>query len=247
MKWIFLPALLCATAVTLAAAEPVPTEVTVRVIARDAKAIYEAVGGAWVTITDLRTGEVLAAGAHNGKSSGSTQKIMIEPRKRGEIVFDTPGAASFTATIPLREPAVVEIAAEGPVGHPQARRSASKTLLLLPGEHLTGDGVVLEIHGLIVTVDPPKGDGATVAVEAGVMMACGCPIEPDGLWNANEFKVTARLLDAGGEALISGPLQWEGGRWRATFPRPQAAPAAVEVVAGHTPTANFGLHRLELK
>ncbi|HEU4522037.1 MAG TPA: hypothetical protein VFT12_08545 [Thermoanaerobaculia bacterium] len=241
-----LTVLLCLTTLT-AAADPVPTEVTVRVIARDAKAIYEAVGGAWVTITEKDSGNELASGLHTGKSSGSTQKIMIEPRKRGEVTFATPDAAVFTATIPLEKPTVVEIMAEGPAGHPQAKRSASKTMLLVPGEHITGDGVVLEIHGLIVTTQLPRRSEKTLDVDATVAMACGCPIEPNGTWNANEFKVTASLLRSDGSVIASAPMAWESGRWHVSFPEPPVAPASIEVVAGHTATANFGMHTLVLR
>ena len=235
-----------AVAALNASAEPVPTDVTVRVIARDAKAIYEAVGGAWVTITDQTSGKVLASGLHTGKSSGSTQKIMVEPRKRGETTFATPDAAMFHTTIPLEKPTVVEVAAEGPVGHPQAKRAASKTLLLVPGEHITGDGIVLEIHGLVVTAGAPKPVGGDLELDATVVMACGCPVTPGGTWNADEFEVTARLIAANGDTIATVPMRWAGGRWSASIPRPELSPVAIEVVAGHTPTANFGMHTLDL-
>ena len=224
----------------------VPTQVTVRVIARDAKAVYEAVGGAFVTIHEAGSNKVLASGLHTGKSSGSTDKIMIEPRKRGELTFATPDAAVFTATIALERPTVVDVVAEGPVAYPQARASASKTLLLVPGQHITGDGIVLEVHGLIVVAQPPQTNGDRLDLEATVRMACGCPIEPGGIWNADEFDVTARRVGPGGSTIASAPMTWNDGRWRASIPRSDSAPAAVEILAGHTATANFGIHTLEL-
>ncbi len=50
---------------------------------------------------------------------------------------------------------MVEITAEGPLGNPQATQRASKTLLLVPGQHLLGEGVLLEIHGFIVDLLAP--------------------------------------------------------------------------------------------
>ena len=240
-------AILLSLAAATAAAAPVPTMVTVHVVARDAKAIYQAVGGAHVTITDQRSGKVLASGLHTGKSSGSTEAIMIEPHKRGAAIFGGEDTARFVATIPLDGPTPVEISAEGPAGHPQARASASKSLLLLPGEHITGDGIVLEIHGLIVTAQQPQFVDGNVRVGATVVMACGCPVTPGGIWNANEFNVTARLVGADGAVLAAGPLKFEGGQWTATFDHPAGRPTAVEVIAGHTASANFGMHRLELQ
>ncbi|HUP45211.1 MAG TPA: hypothetical protein VM779_06830 [Thermoanaerobaculia bacterium] len=229
------------------AADPVPTNITVRVIARDAKAIYNAVGGAWVTITDRGTGKVLAEGPHAGTSAGSTQKIMIDPRRRGETAFATPDAAKFETTLPLDRPTVVVIAARGPLHFPQAERSATKTLLLLPGEHITGEGVLLEIHGLIVVAKPPQTRGTMTDVEATVQMACGCPVEPEGIWNASEFQVTATLIGRNGKRGAALPMRWDEGRWIVSLPHPAAGPAAIEVIAAHTPTANFGVHKLELE
>lgn len=246
IRWSTLVTMLvCASAAV--GSDTVPTTVTVHVVARDAKAIYQAVGGAQVTIRDQRSGKVLAAGLHSGKSSGSTEKIMIEPRKRGTTIFDGPDTARFVATIPLAEPTPVEITAEGPSGHPHARGAASKSLLLLPGEHITGDGIVLEIHGLVVTAQQPQFLDGKVSVAASVVMACGCPITPGGVWNADEFKVTARLIAADGATLAGGPLAFEGGRWTGSFDRSPGRAAAVEVIAGHTSSANFGMHRLDLQ
>ena len=242
-----LPGILLTFAAGVAAAEPVPTTVTVHVVARDAKAIYQAVGGAHVTITDVRSGKILASGLHTGKSSGSTDSIMIEPRKRGATIFDGEDTARFVASLPLSGPTAVEITAEGPAGHPQARASASKSLLLLPGEHITGDGIVLELHGLIVTAEQPQSVNGKVRLAATVVMACGCPVTPGGVWNADEFKVTARLVGADGTALAEAPLAFEGRAWIGTFDRPAAPPVAVEVIAAHTKSANFGMHRLDLK
>ena len=222
-------------------ATAVPTEVTVHVIAKDAKAIYDVVGGAWVTITDQKTGKVLAEGLHTGKSAGSTQKIMIEPHKRGDTIFATPNTAFFRTTLDLEAPTVVEIKAAGPMDYPQAKRTASKTLLLVPGEHITGDGVVLEIHGLIVEAEAGNGE-----VSARVRMACSCPIEPGGIWNADEFDVTAALLNSGGEIIATVPMAWESGRWKTSSPQ-LANAASVRVLAGHTPTANFGMHTIDLQ
>ncbi|MFQ5738615.1 MAG: hypothetical protein ACE5JX_06345 [Acidobacteriota bacterium] len=162
------------TAVLLMA-EGVPTRVMVRAVSRDAKIISTAVGGARIVIRESVTGRILAQGLQQG-SSGDTQRIMIEPRQRGHTVFDTPGAAGFLATVSLERPTRVEISAEGPLGFPQASQRATKTVLLLPGEDILGEGILLEIHGFIVTLIDPKPDwrpaaGQPLPVRATVRMA----------------------------------------------------------------------------
>lgn len=158
-----------------ASAEGIPTKVLVRAISRDAKVIADAVGGARITIREHATGKLLAQGVQQG-GSGDTNLIMIQPRQRGAKVYDSPSAASFLATVELERPTVVEVTAEGPLGAPQARQRASKTLLLVPGQDVLGEGVLLEIHGFIVTLLAPKPDarlrqGQSLPVRATVRMA----------------------------------------------------------------------------
>ncbi len=142
-----------------------PTRVMVRAVSRDAKIIGSGVGGARITIRDRATGEVLAEGLQEG-ATGNTDKIMVEPRKRGETVYATDGAAGFLATLQLKQPTVVEISAEGPLGTPQSVQRSSKTLLVVPGEDILGEGVLLEIHGFTVTLlNPPAGSTGQVGEE----------------------------------------------------------------------------------
>ena len=140
----------------------VATKVMVRAVSRDAKIIGTAVGAAKITIRDLSTGTVLAQGIQEG-GTGDTQRIMLEPRKRGQTVYDTEGAAGFVATLMLGQPTVVEITAEGPLGTPQSTQRASKTLLLIPGEHILGEGVLLEIHGFTVALVEPTAETRIVS------------------------------------------------------------------------------------
>jgi hypothetical protein len=137
-----------------ALAQGVETKVMVRVLAHDAKLIGSRAGGAAIVIRDVTTGAVLAEGVTEG-STGSTDRIMVQPRERGATVYDTPRAAGFLATLALEHPTVVDIVAEGPLGTPQSTQRASKRMLLLPGEHVLGNGVVLEIHGFTVTILAP--------------------------------------------------------------------------------------------
>ena len=152
-------------------AEKITTKVTVRVVARDAQVIGSGVGGALVRIKNLETGEILAEGKQEG-GAGSSDRIMVQPRQRGETIYGTIGTAFFEAKIPLERPTQVEIYAEAPLAYPQSIQKGSKTLILVPGKHILGDGVIIELNGLIINILTPspkeslkKGEGVLVRVE----------------------------------------------------------------------------------
>ena len=132
----------------------IPTKVIVRAVARDAQVIGSGVGGALIRIKDLGTGEILAEGKQEG-GAGSTDRIMIQPHRRGETIYGTFGAAFFEAKIPLEWPTQVEIYAEAPLAYPHVIQKGSKTLTLIPGKDILGEGVIIELNGLIVNVLQP--------------------------------------------------------------------------------------------
>jgi hypothetical protein len=155
-------------------AERVPTKIIVRVVSKDAKVIGSGVGGAFVRIKNLETGEILAQGKQEG-GTGDTGRIMVQPHKRGETLYGTPDAASFQAEIPLERPTQVEIYTEAPLAYPQSIQKGSKTLTLIPGKHILGEGVIIELNGLIVNVISPSSKeslkkGEEVVVRAEVRM-----------------------------------------------------------------------------
>lgn len=224
-------------------AEAVPTQVMVRVHSNDAKLLQDPVGGARVTIRDVASGAVLDEGRVEG-SSGSTERIVREPRERGTSIFDTPEAAGYLATLELEEPTQVEITAEGPLDYPEAMQRASKTLWLMPGEDVLGDGVVLTVHGFIVEVieATPAAPGEELTVQARIRMLCGCPTEPGGLWDADRYTITAQLL-RDGEVVTEAPMQYAGttSHYEGTVTIPEQGAAAVRVLASDAERVNFGV------
>jgi hypothetical protein len=171
----------------------IPTTVVVRVVGNRAMVLSDAVGGAAVTIKDLETGAVLAAGVQTG-SGGDLRSIMMTPRQQVEQIYSLKGSASFTATLSLTKPTLVEITGEGPLKYPRAKRRASKTVLLYPGKHVNGDGIVLDINGLIVqivspTPDQPLGIGDGVTIRTTVNMMCECIVEPFGNWDSRKMEL----------------------------------------------------------
>lgn len=223
------------------------TKIMIRAVARDAKVIGQHVGGAKITVRDTATGEILAQGTQ-AAGTGDTNLIMKTPHTRGMKVYDTPDSSGYLAVLHLDKPTVVEITAEGPLGNAQATQRASTTMLVVPGEDILGEGVLLEIHGLIVTALSPVADaqvkaGSPFEVRATVTMACGCPTEPGGLWDANKFRVVARLL-RDGKVESETPMTYAG--VQNTFHAdvaPVAGATELQVLALDPTGGNFGMMR----
>lgn len=216
-----------------------PTDVIVRALSKDAKFIGDSMGGVQVTLTDAATGHELAKGVITG-TTGDTQKIMIAPRQRG-VAISTPEAAAFRATLDLDRPTLVRVEAVGPLGKPASQITVTTMKWLTPGQALAGDGWVLEFPGLVI--EPAVTvQAAGLKVHAKVTLMCGCPIEPDGLWDANKYQVIASLI-AGGETLASTPLSYAGkpSTFAAELPRPKAGGYRLRVIATNPETGNTGV------
>lgn len=230
--------------------EPIPTTVVVRALSNDAKLIQDPVGGARVVIRHAQTGDVLAEGLQTG-DSGSTEKIMKTPKTRGETTYAADGAAKFEATIPLDRPTPVTVTVEGPLDYPQAMQSASTSLLLVPGEDVTGDGIVLSLHGFIVeALSPETGAtdvGETLDVRARVRMLCGCPTRPGGMWDADGYTIKAQLLDDDGAVLTESPLSYAGtiNEYDSQVEVPDGA-AHLRILATDADRVNFGMVTVDL-
>jgi hypothetical protein len=229
------------------------TRLVVHVVSHDAKVIGQGVGGARVSVKDLETGKELASGMQMG-GTGSTPLIINTPRARGAQIYE--GAGSFTATLELSKPTRVEVIAEGPMGATHATQRASKTLLLVPGRHIEGDGLVLELHGFTVEMlpaaegaaNPPAAKaGQALPLRARVTMLCGCPTEPGGTWDANDYDITARLLQ-NGKVVVQAPLAYAGqtSTYAGSIMPPSAGTYQLELLAFDKTNSNAGLYSMQL-
>jgi hypothetical protein len=176
-------------------ARAIETRVMVRVRTKDAKFLGSSMGGALVVIRRADTGEVLVSGLTRG-GTGDTKRIMSDPRVRGAQLAD-PGTAGFEAKLELAEPTFVTVEAAGPMAQRQSITRATVQTWLLPGRHVLGDGIVLEIPGFAVNVGAPRlheafareGGVARVPIAVNVVMMCGCPTSPGGMWDASKYEV----------------------------------------------------------
>lgn len=181
-----------------------PTHIDVRVISKGAKFIGTSMGGVEITVRDADTGEILARGKAAG-TTGDTSRIM-RARTHHHDPVSTEDAPVFRATLDLDEPRRIKVTARGPLAQPQAINTVSSTQWIVPGKHVVGgDGFVLEMSGFVVDVLAPpahlelEGPSLTVTLRANVTMMCGCPIEPDGIWDAKRIEVAAILKHNGRE------------------------------------------------
>jgi hypothetical protein len=236
---------LCVPAI--ASAEP--TEITVRVLAKDSKFIGTSMGGMRIVLRDAHTGEILASGLTQG-GTGDTALIMHENRGARAKLSDEQ-AAKFTATLDLDEPRLVEAEAYGPLGQPQSAARALATQWVVPGRGISGgDGWVLELPGFVVDVLAPPAhvrvgrDAEAVEVRANVVMMCGCPIEPQGLWDADKIEVKA-IVKRNGERVGDLDLAFAGEASQFATKVPIDAPGMYEVIvyAYDPANGNTGLDR----
>lgn len=182
----------------------VPTRIMVRAKARDAKFIGTSMGGAYVRISDFLSGRLLADGYTSG-TTGNTDVIMRQPHARhGNLSNDE--TAGYLATLDIEKPVFVNIEVLAPVNDRQARALSSTQIWVVPGKHIEGDGIILEIPGMVVSITQPQfhqtlnvSDGNTnITVSAHVVMMCGCPITEGGMWDSNDVEVKAMVYQEDG-------------------------------------------------
>lgn len=230
--------------------DPKPTVVLVRVVAHAAMALGREVGGARITITDLDTKQILAAGIQQGEA-GDQNQIMRTPHVMGEALYSSRPAAAFTATLELRRPTLVEIAAEGPLAYPASSRRVTKTVLLVPGQDLTGDGIVLHLYGYLVQIEHPKPGEPLIAkddvkLRASIRTLSGAPVRPHGDWDSRKIRIYGELLI--GERIVERLQMFyssDTGTFEAPFfvPRDKDAPDGItlRVVAVDAASGNSGV------
>lgn len=232
------------------AAHAEPTEITVRVLSRDAKFIGSSMGGAQVTLRDAHTRELLATGLTVG-STGNTRSVMHADGGRRARLTDN-DAAAYETVLDLVAPRLVEVEVLAPMAQAQAANRVTAAQWVIPGGHLSGgDGWVIEMPGFAVDILAPSAhsrlEGATTEVEirANVVMMCGCPIEPGGLWDADRFDVSA-IVVRDGVALGRHKLAFAGttSQFSLRLPLTAAGLYDVTVYAYDPENGNTGLDRV---
>jgi hypothetical protein len=196
----------------------IPTQIDVRVIARDGKYLGDDIGGALVTVRDVRTGELLARGTTSG---GSGLPNLMDICLTRAQVLPVDEASVYTVSLDLDEPRLLEVTAYGPLAAQQSANTVSLTQWVYPGKNITGGekggGFLLEIPGLAVQIlNPPthflpQTAPEQIEIRANVTMMCGCPIGKDP-WNPDRFEVTAVIKQresGSNEVPLELPLKYD--------------------------------------
>lgn len=178
--------------------EPKATTVVVRVVAHGAMVLGREVGGARVTIADAATKQILATGIQQGEA-GDQNQIMRTPRTMEEPIYSSRPSATFTTTLELSQPTLVEISAEGPLAYPASMQRTTETVLLIPGHDLTNDGIVLHLYGYLVQIERPKPGDSLIAkddvkLRASVRTLSGTLVRPHGDWDSRKIGIYGEVL-----------------------------------------------------
>jgi len=244
--------LLCAVLLSADYARAEATNITVRVVARNAQYVGDLVEGAFVTIADAASGEMLAQGITSG-NAGNPQRTMRTPRKRGEPIA-VEGDAKFSATLDIDEPRYLQVTAYGPLVKRFTANRASATQWIVPGKHLTGgDGWVLELPGLLVSPNlaastvPLSKASSGILINAEVMLMCGCPIKPGFYWDPKDYEVVA-IIRRGEEDVGRFPLNYAGtaSEFETQFTAHIPGIYDISVYAYDSASGNTGVGQVEL-
>lgn len=226
------------------------TRVVVRARALDAKFVGTSMGGARVVLRDAESGQVLAQGVTSG-TTGDTQRLMKQPHTRGMQLADEK-SAKFETTLELDEPRLVTVEVSGPEAQRQARITSSTQVWMIPGRHFTGDGIILNLPGFVVDALEPRahefikldGKARNVPVRANLVLMCGCPTEPGGLWDSSKYELRA-VVKRDGKPLTTVPLAYAGktSSYEGQIPVQEKGTYEVLVTAYDPNTGNTGVDR----
>lgn len=176
------------------------TRIIIRAKAVDAKFIGTSMGGGMVMIRDAMSGDVLQQGTLAG-GTGNTDLIMSKPHVRGMHLTDDT-TAMHMAVLDLEQPRKIEIIVYAPLAQQQNIARACVTTWVVPGKHILGDGIVLNIPGFALSItNPPThtvlNEPTIIQLVASVQPMCGCPVNPQTYWNPSDYEVAAIIKKDG--------------------------------------------------
>lgn len=226
------------------AAQATPTEVVVRVISQDAKFVGDSMGGAEVVLRDAKSGDFLAKGVTSG-GTGDTDKIMSAKGRSPARASDS--AAAFRTMVDIKQPVLVRVEINGPLGTPNTMQRATSERWLVPGQNDSdGDGWVIELPGLAIKLVDTRphafnrGEAHNLTVE--VQLMCGCPITPGGLWDSANYEVSAELRQGGKlREAFAFPFASAPGRFAVSWTPKTLGKADLIIIARNRITGNTGV------
>lgn len=227
------------------------TKIIVRTKAKDAKFIGTSMGGSMIVLRDALTDEILAKGLTNG-GTGNTDLIMNAPIERTTDI--TEGSAYYEASLYLSKPQFITIQALSPVNHEESRVFAQTQVWMIPGKHMDGAGIVLEIPGFVVEgLYPQTHQGfsietdKTVELKVNMVMMCGCPISKGGLWDSEEIEVEGMVYVNGAYWKTISMSIAETNTFTAVLTLEKTGSHEVIITAYHPRSKNTGVDQLNFR
>ncbi len=246
---IFIGSLIACLALNFAQATE--TKLMVRAKAKDAKFIGTSIGGAYVVVKNKANGSILAEGTTTG-STGNTNTIMKEAHQRFRPLADDK-TAGFLAVLDLDAPLLIAIEVIAPFNQRQAQVQVSTEIWVIPGKHIMGDGIVLEIPGMVIDILAPRThqfiskeqlQHSIVGIEANIVMMCGCTISKGGLWNSEDIEVKV-LVSQKGQIIKEQELEWaENNLFRGDLSLEEVGTYELVVYAYNEKTGNTGVDKV---
>jgi hypothetical protein len=180
------------------------TTLIIRVQARDGMFLGpDSFGGAFIKITDVNRGKIIAEGFTDLGDSGSRSIYPQNASSPHPIIVPTSPSASFywltadtttvafTADINLKEPSLLEVSALIPLPPAQENQFISTTQWIFPDQDFSeGPGLILEVSGLWIQPEIISV-GKEARIRAKVTMMCGCEINNGSPWLPDDFEVDA--------------------------------------------------------
>ncbi len=227
------------------------TNIIVRAKAKDAKFIGSSLGGAYIIIRNTINQQVLAEGKTSG-STGNTKLIMSPLKDRRSLITDD-NTAGFKASIDIDEPVFVTIEVNSPLNYKNAKVLASVQLWLIPGKHILGDGIIVEIPGFIIDILTPRTHqyislnsvkNELFPIRTNIVMMCGCIISKGGTWDADEIEIKA-VIKRNNKFVFEKPLKFvDVNLFEGTFKIEKEGKYEIIVYAYNPQTGNTGVDKI---
>jgi len=194
-----------------------------------------------------------------------------KPSELKPVIYEAnQDAAVFETTLMLDKPTQVFVEVQGPLMPHHAAQLSVVSTWLFPGEDVTGEGIVVTLHGLIVEALASLKESDIdlkevhnkIDIPFNMRMMCGCPIdvgERFGIpWEAEGFNITTRAYYKGDmyyeKTTTADKLYTRTSWFKTSIPLPDNLPkeglkheqVLVRILSSQPELNNFGLEEFSI-
>ena len=198
---------------------------------------------------------------------------LTEPRDlkdvETEIYESKVEAAKFVGQINITKPTQVLVEIYGPLMPRHSTATTVATTWVFPGEDIDGEGIVVDLRGLIVDARDSLREKVVqyseakdgIDVDFFMRMMCGCPIAPgkNGLpWRAEGYKITTQAYYKGKlyyeDVKTADKLFLDVSYFKTRVPLPKDLPEGkyekeklkIRIMAAQAAQANYGIDEFNM-